>query len=103
MAALQIWRNDLVEKRDGITNDQASSESSSQQLLAPDLAVTDPKTSTTKYVEVKFRSARPMSVILERARLEDIRRYYPETILIFVSAYDGSVNCANVDEISDDK
>jgi len=73
-----------------------------QEVLAPDLAVTDPKTGSTKYVEVKFRSARPMSVILEKARLEDIRRYYPGTILIFVSAYNGSVNCANVDEISED-
>jgi len=78
----------------------SGSQSESHQVLAPDLAVTDPITDTTKYVEVKFRSARPMAVILEKTRLEDIRRYYPGTILIFVSAYDGSVNCANVDDFS---
>lgn len=73
---------------------------SAEQVFAPDLAVNDPKTRTTKYVEVKFRSARPMSVILEASRLDNIRRYYPGTILIFVSSYDGSVNCANVDEMT---
>lgn len=75
---------------------------SPQQVVAPDLAVTDPRTKSTKYVEVKLRSARPMSVILESSKLEDIRRYYPGTILIFVSAYNGSVNCTNVDGISED-
>jgi hypothetical protein len=44
-----------------------------------------------------------MSVILEASRLENIRRYYPGTILVFVSSYNGSVNCANVDDISPDR
>lgn len=76
--------------------------STRQRIFAPDLAVTDPKSHITKYIEVKFRSARPMSVILEASRLDNIRRYYPGTILVFVSSYNGSVNCAGVDEMPPD-
>ena len=57
---------------------------SPQDVSAPDLAVTDPNTKSTRYVEVKFQSARPMSVILKKSKLEDLRRYYPGTILVYV-------------------
>jgi len=88
--------------RTGQEFNRPTSDTPVHQVLAPDLAVTDPTTKVTTYVEVKFRTARPMAVILEKARLDRIRSYYPGTILIFVSAWNGSVNCANVDEISED-
>jgi len=37
-----------------------------------------------------------MSVQLEKTRIERLRRYYPKTVLIFVSAYNGSINCIDV-------
>lgn len=69
-------------------------------VFAPDLTVTNPLTGLTKHVEVKARFARPMSVIMEQARLEAIRRDYPGTILVFVSGYDGSINCSDADKMS---
>jgi len=75
-------------------------DASSKEVYAPDLAVTDPKTQTTRYVEVKLRSSRPMTVVMEKARLESLRRFYPGSVLVFVSSYNGSVNCANVDEMA---
>ena len=68
--------------------------------FTPDLLVRDPNTKGKTYVEVKLRTARPMSVRVEKIKLERIRRYYPQTILIFVSAYNGSVNCANIRELA---
>lgn len=71
--------------------------------FTPDLLVHDPNTGNKTYVEVKLRTARPMSVIVEKKRLERIRRYYPQTVLIFVSAYNGSVNCAEIQELTSDE
>ncbi|GEM_PF-2879943 len=77
-----------------------SAETSSRGALAPDLSVTEPKTGLITHVEVKARFNRPMSVIMEHKRLEAIKLLYPGTLLVFVSGYNGSVNCANVDEMS---
>lgn len=62
-----------------------------REPFTPDFAVTDPRTQVTTLVEVKYRAARPMSVLWDGVRLEEIRHRYPGTVL--VSAYDGSVNC----------
>ncbi len=67
--------------------------------LRPDLIVRDPMTGDLTYVEVKARTALPFDVVLEKDRLDGIRQHHPGTVLIFVSAFDGSVNCAQVDEM----
>ncbi len=73
------------------------------QRFTPDLLVRDPNTKNKTYVEVKLRTARPMSVHVEKKKLELLRRYYPQTILIFVSSYNGSVNCAKIRELTSDE
>ena len=93
----QVARTGQEYLRSGETAD-----TSRRGIFAPDLSVTEPKTGLTKHVEVKARFGRPMSVIMEQARLEAIRQHYPGTVLVFVSAYDGSVNCSDVDNMSAD-
>ena len=73
-----------------------------RQRFAPDLLVIDPTTQNKTYIEVKLRGARPMSVRIDRAKLQRLQRHYPETVLVFVSAYNGSVNCANTSSLSPD-
>ena len=75
----------------------------SNPRFTPDLLVRDPDSKNKTYVEVKLRTARPMSIRVEKKRLERIQRYYPQTVLIFVSAYNGSVNCAEIHELTSDE
>ncbi len=67
---------------------------------SPDLIVIDPTTRNKTPVEVKLRTGRPMFVILEKVKLDRIRKYHPSTILAFVSAYDGSINCASLNDLA---
>ena len=71
--------------------------------LTPDFLVRDPNSGEERHVEVKARSARPMAVILERVRFDTLQESFPRTVLVFVSAWDGSVNCADVSEIAADR
>ena len=78
----------------------SSSQNPDELRYRPDLLVMDHKRTTHQYVEVKARSSRPMSVILEKSRLDGLRTHYPEAILVFTSAHNGSVNCASVQELT---
>jgi len=69
------------------------------QRVVPDLLVVHPRSKAETYIEVKLRSARPMSVIVEKAKLKGLQKYYPNTVLVFVSSYNGSVNCAKVSSL----
>ena len=70
-----------------------------RELLKPDLLVDDPRTRQQTYVEVKYRSARPTAVQLDAERLLVVRQDYPQAILAFVSAYDGAIYCAALDNL----
>jgi len=71
--------------------------------IVPDLYVTNPRTGKSVLVEVKLRSVRPMKVVLQARRFERLRESYPETIIVFVSTYDGTVNCDRVGDIDPTK
>lgn len=64
----------------------------------PDLLVTAPIDEKRIYLDVKLQPSHPLKVRIEKARVEALKRSYPETLLIFVSAFNGSINCL---EISD--
>ena len=72
---------------------------SGQNRVAPDLLVTHPKSGMQRYVEVKYRSARPTSVILERRKVAALVGEFPETVLAMASAYDGAIYCSTVENI----
>jgi hypothetical protein len=73
--------------------------SSGDDRVVPDLVVTDPTTRKHRYVEVKYRSARPTSVQLDADRITAYRDHYPRTILAVSSAWDGAVYCAQVEDL----
>ncbi|MDA1096499.1 MAG: hypothetical protein O3B84_04505 [Chloroflexi bacterium] len=69
--------------------------------LRPDLLVAHSTTpDEARYVEVKYRSARPTSVQLDPGRLKMLSLQYPETIFAFASAYDGGIYCAHVRDLT---
>jgi len=70
------------------------------ERFTPDLLVAHPKRLETKRIEVKTRSARPMSVLIDRTRLMGMLKYFPDAILVFVSSYNGSLNCTSIDKLS---
>ena len=70
------------------------------ERFTPDLLVAHPKRLETKRIEVKTRSARPMSILIDKTRLEGMLKYFPDAILVFVSSYNGSLNCMSVDKLS---
>ena len=70
-----------------------------KEHLKPDLLVEDPTSHVRHMVEVKYRSARPTSVQLDPKRLKAVQGEFPEAILAFVSAYDGAIYCAALDNI----
>ncbi|MBI4199209.1 MAG: hypothetical protein HY535_01875 [Chloroflexi bacterium] len=88
-------------KRNGSEFRRRNSPSRNGGLLTarPDLEVTDPQDNHVIFVEVKVRSARPMSIPIDPQRLLTLQQHFPGTILVFVSSYDGSVNCRKVDEV----
>jgi hypothetical protein len=70
------------------------------ERFTPDLLVAHPKRLETKRVEVKTRSARPMSIRIDKTRLDGMLKYFPDAILVFVSSYNGSLNCMSLDKLS---
>ncbi|MFC2039124.1 hypothetical protein ACFLUG_05080 [Chloroflexota bacterium] len=64
--------------------------------FAPDLLVIDPVNKKNTFLEIKLRSFHPMKVKIEKAQIERSKRYYPKTVLVFVSAYNGSINCLDI-------
>lgn len=69
--------------------------------IQPDLLVAHPAgQEEPRYVEVKYRSARPTSVMVEPKRVQRLAVDYPGTVFAFVSAYDGAVYCADVEDIA---
>ncbi len=73
--------------------------SSGSVRATPDLVVTHPGTRERRYVEVKYRSARPTSVQLDGKRLAEYRASYPRTVLAVSSAWDGAIYCAEVEDL----
>ena len=73
-----------------------------EQRTRPDFWVFSSSEDEGRYVEVKARSWRPMRVLMGRSEVDNINRIYPDTLMVFVSSYDGSLNCAPVSEITAD-
>lgn len=71
----------------------------------PDLLVTAPDTGEKTYLEVKLQSSYPLGVRIPKAQLSLLKKDYPDTWLVYVSAYNGSINCLSVNDpaISDEK
>jgi len=75
----------------------------------PDLLVTKPGDGEKTYLEVKLQRAHPLSVRIPKAQVHMLRQAWPNTLLVFVSAYNGSINCLDIndtvlnDEILDDE
>jgi len=67
--------------------------------VAPDLVVTDPRNQRRRYVEVKYRSARPTAVQLDTNRIAAYTEHYPHTILAVSSSWDGAIYCAEVEDL----
>ena len=66
---------------------------------APDLVVDQPVSGERKFVEVKFRSSRPTSVQLDIGSISAYKKQFPGTIIAICSAYDGSIFCAEVEDL----
>ena len=69
------------------------------QRIAPDLWIQDPIDGKVRWVEVKYRSARPLSIQIDGGRMRSLAKEYPEAVLAFVSAYNGSVFCAEAGKL----
>ena len=73
------------------------------ERYTPDLLVSHPQRSGTRRIEVKTRSARPMSILIDKTRLDGMLKYFPDAILVFVSTYNGSLNCTSIDKLNPGK
>jgi hypothetical protein len=67
--------------------------------IAPDLLVTHPGSNERTYVEVKYRSARPIEVLIEAERIREYRTHFPGTILAINSSWNGAIYCARVEDL----
>lgn len=76
---------------------------SNNARYAPDLVVEHPVGGDRKHVEVKFRSARPTSVQLDIGRTSAYIKHFPGTIIAICSAWDGSIFCTEVENLSSQK
>ncbi|MBN2240388.1 MAG: hypothetical protein JW712_11495 [Dehalococcoidales bacterium] len=63
----------------------------------PDLLVTEPEGDKKTYLEVKLYASHPLEVLIEKSRVDMLKKRYPGTVLVFISAYNGSVNCIDID------
>ena len=62
----------------------------------PDLLVTDPNENKQIYLEVKLRSPEPMKIRIEKSQVDFLKSNYPDALLVFVSAFNGSINCLEI-------
>ncbi len=71
----------------------------------PDLLITVPETGQTTYLEIKLQPEHPLWVKIPKEQVSLLQHDYPNTLLVFVSAYNGSINCLDINDssISDDK
>jgi len=67
-----------------------------EQVSTPDLLVTDPSDNKQTYLEVKLRSPEPMKIRVEKSQVDFLRSNYPDALLVFVSSFNGSINCLEV-------
>lgn len=67
-----------------------------EQNSTPDLLVTDPNDNTKTYLEVKLRSPEPMKIRIEKSQVDFLKSNYPDSLLVFVSSFNGSINCLEV-------
>jgi len=67
-----------------------------EQISTPDLLVTDPNDNKRIYLEVKLRSPQPMKIRIKKSQVDFLRSNYPDTLLVFVSSFNGSINCLEV-------
>ncbi|UCD08129.1 MAG: hypothetical protein JSU79_07165 [Dehalococcoidales bacterium] len=67
-----------------------------EQISTPDLLVTDPGNNKQTYLEVKLRSLEPMKIRIEKSQVDFLRSNYPDVLLVFVSSFNGSINCLEV-------
>ena len=75
-----------------------------EQVSTPDLLVTDPNDHKQTYLEVKLRSPEPMKIRIEKLQVNFLRNNYPDALLVFVSSFNGSINCLEVkDSILNDE
>lgn len=70
----------------------------------PDLMVTAPDSEEKTYLEVKLQPSHPLGVRIPKTQITILKRDYPDTWLVYVSAYNGSINCLSVNDpvISDE-
>ena len=66
--------------------------------VTPDLLVTDPNDNRKTWLDVKLRPSHPLEIKIEKSQVEALRLNYPGTLLVFVSAYNGSINCLRVED-----
>ena len=67
-----------------------------EQVSGPELLVTDPNNNKQMYLEVNLRSPEPMKIRIEKSRIDFLKENYPNTLLVFVSSFNGSINCLEV-------
>ena len=67
-----------------------------KQVSTPDLLVTDPNDNKQIYLEVKLRSPEPMKIRIEKSQVDFLRSNYPDALLVFVSSFNGSINCLEI-------
>ncbi len=74
-------------------------------ISAPDFLVTDPNDDKQTYLQVILDPPEPMKVRIEKARVDFLRHNYPDTLLVFVSAFNGSINCLETPDpvLNDDR
>ncbi|UCC17332.1 MAG: hypothetical protein JSU58_01970 [Dehalococcoidales bacterium] len=75
---------------------QVQKTGTTEQVSTPDLLVTDPKNNSQIYLEVKLRSQEPMKIRIEKAQVDYLKINYPDALLVFVSAFNSSINCLEV-------
>jgi hypothetical protein len=66
------------------------------QVSTPDLLVTGPDDNKQTYLEVKLRSLEPMKIKIDKSQVDFLRSNYPDALLVFVSSFNGSINCLEV-------
>ena len=69
-----------------------------EQVSTPDLLVTDPNDNKQTYLEVKLRSTEPMKIRVDKSQVDFLKRNYPNTLLVFVSSFNGSINCIELND-----
>ncbi len=76
--------------------DQIQKIGPTEPVSTPDLLVTDPNNNQQTYLEVKLRSSEPMKIKIEKSQVDFLRSNYPDALLVFVSSFNGSINCLRV-------